>query len=334
MGPEASIIGGFLARQIFGRSIGELWRIGRRRVYNAFGKKTHGQIVEEQIERVTEELEEQRADFQWATDKIDEKEEQLSEKEQRIRRIRRIIQSLERKGINRKELIRKFERPIPILLVSYTRQRENGKESKFVRDTLSEKLDTKHLGAGTYVAPPQKVVQAGLTDSDAVEDWFEEEVYEGEESREAIIRHAALADMRHDVFWRNDFDFDSRTGSTVGEVIPLAEALEEETIIDMIGAEDRAALKELIQDGDMGFFASRWVEGEALDTVHANQGEIETRLADRLGTLDLTHLASASAAPEIAGVLGDYLDLSDEDLQEMGEGIVDEANIWKREFES
>lgn len=301
---------------------------------NAFGKKTHGQKVEKQLEKVTEELEEQRAEFDWATDKIDEKEEELSERERRIRRIRRIIQSLERKGIKRKELIQKFERSIPILLVSYTRQKENGRDSKFIRDTLSEKLDTRHLGAGTYVAPPQQVIDAGLTDSDALEDWFEEEVYEGQDSRQAIIRHASIADMRNDVFWRNDFEFDSKTGSTVGEVIPLSEALEDETIIDMIGAEDRAALKELIQEGDIGFFASRWVGGESLGTIHANQGKIEERLADRLGTLDLTHLASASAASKIAEVLKDYLDQPDEDIQEMAEGIVDEANIWKREFQS
>ena len=332
MGIASSLLAGFLAKQIFGRTIGEFWRVGRRKVLNRFGIKTAGQKLEERLENVESELAAQRESFEWATEKIDEKDEQLSEKERRIRRIRRIIRSLERKGVSRRELIKKIERPIPVLLVAYTRQQESDQKSKFVRDALIEKLDAKNLGAGSVIVPPKSVVKAGLTDSDSIEDWFEHEEYEGKESRQAIIKHATIADLRNDVFWRDDYDFDSRTGSTVGEMIPISEVLEEDVILDMIGEDDRAALKEIIQEGDIGFFTSRWVEGHSLNVIHANQPEIEERLANRLGSLDLTHLASASAATDIATVLKDYLPLTDEELQQMSEGIVDEANIWKREF--
>lgn len=332
MGIASSFLASFLAKQIFGRTIGEFWRVGRRKVLNKFGIKTAGQKLEERLENVESELAAQRESFEWATEKIDEKDEQLSEKERRIRRVRRIIRSLERKGVSRKELIQKFERPIPVLLVAYTRQQESDQASKFVRDALIEELEARNLGGGSVVAPPKRVLEAGLTDSDSLEKWFEEEVYEGLEERQAIIKHATIADLRKDVFWRDDYDFDSSTGSTVGQMIPLSEVLEEDVIMDMIGERDRAALQELIQEGDIGFFISRWVEEDSLDVIHANQAEIEERLANQLGSLDLAHLASASAAAEIATVMGDYLSLPEEKLQEIGEGVVDEANIWRREL--
>lgn len=343
MATPSSLIASLLAKSIFGYAVGEALRNFKRHIYNFCGIKTQGQELEESLDNVEQELakiREEKEKLERVHDRIDEKnaklkekDSELTEKEERISRFERIMRSLERKGISRREIIKKYKRSLPIILISYTKQEAPEKES-FVSSAFKEKLNAKYLGGSDQVVPPEKVRQAGIDDRDSLEEWIEKEVYEGIDGRSSIIRFAAIADLRNEVFWRDDFSYDSKAGSTVGDALGIEGIIESEAFVELLDAGDKAAVEEVIREGDIGFFASRWVEESDLNSIHENQSEIEEKLGDKLGALNLRNLSSASAVDAISEVLEEYIELPEESVREVSEGIVDEANIWQRELQS
>lgn len=327
---------------VLSKLFGEIWRPLRRKVLNAFGIKTHGQKMEDELEKVNEKLqrnriqkerlEEERTRVDEKEDKIAEIESEISEKRNRISRFERIMQSLEREGITRREVIKKYERPLPVVLVAYTKQESPlGTGNKFVRQALSEKFDMQWYGGHDAVIPPRKVKRAGIEGLEDIERLMEEEVFEGQEDRYAVIKHATVVDLAGEVYWKNNIPYDTEA-ETVAEALDMEEILESEEFLDLISAEDRDALERVIREGDIGFFASRWVEESDLDNIHEHQTEIERQIGEDLPDLNLSNLASEQSQDVLVDVVGDYVNLPEEELEELAENIQTHAQIWKEEL--
>lgn len=308
------------------------------------GKKTHGQRVEEEFERVKEQLEEIRTEKEkleaereivdQKDEKIQEIESEIAEKESRISRFERIMRSLERKGISRREVLKKYERPLPVVLIGYTKQESPlGEKERFVRDTLIEKFDMQWYGGHDGVIPPRKVIEAGIDDIDSFEKIMEEEVFGDEEDRFAVIKYATVVDLAGEVYWKNNIPYET-SAETVVEALDMEEILENDEFLGLISSKDRDALERVIREGDIGFFASRWVEESDLDRIHKDQTEIERRIAEELPDLNLTNLASDEAPDVISSVLDDYVKTGQKELEEVAQGIQEEAKIWKKELAS
>mgnify|MGYP000521892544 CR=1 FL=1 len=343
MGFTSSLLAGILAKKIFGYTIGEALRGVKRRIYNLFGFKTHAQKLEESLEnveeklsemrRANEEIEQVRERANKKDEKLQEKVSELEDKEERISRFERIMQSLERKGISRQEIIKKYDRSLPVVLVSYTKQESPDGES-FVSSAFKNKLNAEYLGGSNQVVPPKQVQEAGIDDRESLQKWIEEEVYNGNEERKSIIRFAAVTDLRTDLYCRDDFPYDSKAGSTVADALGIEGIMDGDAFMELLDADEKTAVEEVIREGDIGFFASRWVEESDLNTIHEHQQEIEQELADRLGALNLTNLARADVKDILTDVLLTYLNLPQQEVEVVSEGIVDEANVWKRELQS
>lgn len=328
---------------ILSKLLGEIWRPLRRRVWNALGKKTHGQKVEEDFERVKEQLdelrikkerqEEERAKLHQKDEKIERIESEIIEKENRISRFERIMRSLEREGISRQEVLKKYERPLPIVLIGYTNQQSPlGEKEPFVRDTLTEKFDMEWYGGHDAVIPPRQVKEAGIDDLGSLAEMLENEVFQGDEDRFAVIKYAVVVDLAGEVYWKNNLPYNS-SSETVVEALDMTEILENDEFLSLISSKDRDALERVIREGDIGFFASRWVEETDLDRIHQNQREIERQIAMQLPDLNLSNLASDKAPNVVSSVLSDYVKMPQSELEQVGQGIRDEAEIWKKELD-
>lgn len=329
---------------LLSKVLGEVWRPLRRYFWNALGKKTHGQKVEEEFERVREELDDLRSEKKKLEDerarvyekdkKINKIESEIVEKENRISRFERIMRSLEREGISRREVLKKYERPVPVVLLGYTNQKSPlGKSEPFVRDTLTEKYDMKWFGGHDGVIPPRQVKKAEIEDVDSLEETMEQEVFGENEDRFAVIKYATVVDLAGEVYWKNNIPYDT-SSETVVEALDMEEILENDEFLGLISSKDRDALERVIREGDIGFFASRWVEESDLDRIHDNQAEIERRIAEQLPDLNLSNLASAKSPEILSSVLNEYVNMPKSDVKEVAQGIQDEAEIWKTELKS
>jgi hypothetical protein len=75
------------------------------------------------------------------------------------------------------------------------------------------------------------------------------------------------------------------------------------------------------------------LEEPELDSIHEHQTEIESKLDDSLGSLNLSNLAHGSAVKPLTNVLSGYIDAPDDRIQDVSKGIVEEATIWKDELD-
>lgn len=327
---------------LLSKLLDEAWRPFRRRFWNALGRKTHGQKVEEEFERVKDQLEElrtekeklevDRAKLHQKDEKIEEIESEIAQKESRISRFERIMRSLEREGITRREVLKKYERPLPVVLIGYTKQESPlGEKNAFVRDTLTDKFDMEWYGGHDGVIPPRQAKEAGIDDIDSFEKMMEEEVFDDEEDRFAVIKYATVVDLAGEVYWKNNIPYETNS-ETVVEALDMEEILENDEFLGLMSSKDKDALERVIREGDIGFFASRWVEETDLNRIHDNQAEIERRIAEQLPDLNLSNLASEQAPDVLSSVLSDYVKLPQEEVDEVAQGIQDEAEIWKKEL--
>ena len=328
---------------LLSKLIGEVWRPLRRKAWNAVGKKTHGQRVEEEFERVKEELEVIKVEkerLEQKDEKIHEKERKLTEirteikeKENRISRFERIMRSLEKEGVKRRELLKKYERPLPVILLAYTNQKSPlGTSNSFVRDELSERLDLQWYGGHDAVIPPRAVKEAGIESIEDFEEVMEEIFEDGEDDRYAVIKYATVVDLAGEVYWHNNLPYAS-SSETVAEALDMEDILEDDEFLNLISEKEKEALERIIREGDIGFFSSRWVEETDLDRIHDNQTKIEFQLNEELPELNLANLASKEAPEALFEVLSNYLRLSDSEVRQVAEDINDEAKIWREELD-
>jgi len=329
---------------IISKLLGEVWRPLRRCFWNTLGKKTHGQKVEEEFEYVKTELEEirdenerlkeERGKVRDKEQKISKIESEIAEKDNRISRFERIMRSLEREGISRREILKKYERPLPVVLLGYTNQQSPlGNGEPFVRDVLTEKYDMVWFGGHDGAIPPRQVKQAGIDDIDSFGEVMEEEVFAGDEERYAVIKYATVVDLAGEVYWKNNLPYDTNS-ETVVEALDMEEVVENDEFLDLISAKDKDALERVIREGDIGFFASRWVEESDLDRIHNNQTEIEERIGNQLPELNLSNLATDKAPGVLTSVLSEYVKLPKSEIEQVAHGVRDEAEIWKNELDS
>lgn len=122
------------------------------------------------MEEELKEIKAEKERLERKDEKLNEKERKLSEirtdveeKENRISRFERIMRSLEREGVKRRELLKKYERPLPVILLAYTNQKSPlGTSNSFVRDELLERLNLQWYGGHDAVIPPRAVKETGI----------------------------------------------------------------------------------------------------------------------------------------------------------------------------
>lgn len=224
----------------------------------------------------------------------------------------RLIESLEREGVSRRELIRKFDQRIPALIINYT----STNKDNWLKDVLNEKYDSVGLSGGERVIPPDKVPEKLLTEEMTIDEWIEQELFEGQDDREAVIVHASLVDLRYTGWEKNTYAY----GDTIEQRITVTDYLEDE----FYKLDEITNSIEHIEQGDIGFLASKYVTDEEMERLHENQNDIEKNL----GNPSIKELANEDIEEELIRVLKGVVD----DPQNVAEGIIFQASVCKQVF--
>lgn len=82
-------------------------------------------------------------------------------------------------------------------------------------------------------------------------------------------------------------------------------------------------LSKLIEEGDIAFFASKYITTSELEEIHEDQDEI----AEVLGNPNLRGLSSLEQET-LADALKNYVD----NPTKVAQGIIQDAKVWEREL--
>jgi len=289
--------------------------------YKLRGEKPPEVKRKERIEKLEKNLEkkENRLDER---DKIERKliemtkrkEEKLGKKKEKLNVVRedltvkeRFIEAVERRGVSRKELIRKYTNKIPIIIINYHKNQPKG----WLKEILEEKYDAVGLSGGGKIIPPDRVPKKILNKELTLDKWLEKCVYEGKDDRKSIIVHATLADLRN-ITWKKDFP--SQT-NTIEEQINVDHYLSN----DFYKMEEVTNSIEHIEKGDIGFLASKYLTKQELKKIHNNQHKIERKL----GNPNIKELSNEKIESDLVRILDDHV----EDPDNVAEGIIFQAKL-------
>lgn len=260
----------------------------------------------EEKERLLEHIDRKEERIEVVESRLEVKRKELTVKEQ-------LMESLERKGVSREEIIRKYREEIPLIIINYTSQEPSG----WLKEVLNEKYDSIGMSGGGQVIPPDKVPLDIIEGRKTLDDWLDEDIYENRDDRKAVIVYASFVDLR-ELEWRKDVE--SRTW-TIGEKIPIEDYLTDEDFYRLNEVTDSIRH---IEKGDIGFLASRYVTKEELEKIHATQPLIEKEL----GNPDIKEIADERVQEELAEALHGLVS----DPEDVTEGVIREAKIWREEF--
>lgn len=276
------------------------------------GEKPPEVQKEERIEELQEREEELLAEMEQKDEKIEEVKDKLDVVRDDLTVRERLIESLEREGISRRELIRKFDERIPALIINYT----STNKDNWLKDVLNEKYDSVGLSGGERVIPPDNVPDALLTEEMTIDEWIEEELFEGKDDREAVIVHASLVDLRYTGWEKNTHAY----GDTIEQRISVTDYLED----GFYKLDEITNSIEHIEKGDIGFLAGKYVTRKEMKEIHENQNEIE----ERLGNPDIKELGDEETKAELVEVLDEYV----ANPENVASGIIFQARICREVF--
>lgn len=246
----------------------------------------------------------------------DSNENFQKEKERRALERTRILESLKRSGISVEKLIRRYDKPLSAIIISYASQKQKNKSgyyenSTFLRAEL-EKFNSKYLGGTDVMIPPANVPPWIKNYSD-LKKWLEDEILKG---RYCKIKFLALIDLRKQVFWGTYLPYDQKKPMhfTLGEVLNVDDIFKE---IDI----NKIALSQVILEGDIAWLASSTLIGDDLKEIFQNQQKIE----NSLGNPSLRMISKDDMVSKIIKVLPTSIQKRDE----VAKAIVEEAKFWE-----
>lgn len=242
------------------------------------------------------------------------KEEKLDEKREKLNVVRddltvkeRFIESVERRGVSRKELIRKYTNRIPVIIINYGKNDPKG----WLKKKLKEEYDAKGMSGGGMIIPPNRVPKEILNNEKTLNQWLEKDIYENKDERKAVIVHATLADLR-DITWRKDF---TSMTKTIEEQINIGNYLSD----NFYKIDEVTNSIEHIEKGDIGFLASKYLTESELKKIHNNQSKIERKL----GNPNIKELSNEKLKSDLVRILNNYV----EDPDNVAEGIIFQAKL-------
>lgn len=288
--------------------------------YKLQGKKPPELQAKEKIEKLENNLEEKEKKEKQLLDLVEKREEKIKIKKDKLKEVRenlsvkeRFIESVERKGISRKELIRKYSNEIPIIILNYGMSQPNG----WIKDILKEKFNAVGISGGRVI-PPDQIPEDLIKGEINIDEWLDKYLYEGRDDRKAAIAYATLADYRNTA-WRKDIP---NSGTYT-----IEDQLEQKIDISNYLSKKFYRLEEVtnsiehIEKGDIGFLASKYLTKDELKNIHKNQQKIEKEL----GNPNLKELASKDIKQDLIENLNQYVS----DTENVAEGIISQAELCK-----
>ncbi len=284
------------------------------KIISIFSKKKKQEIQNQSfIDLLIEENRNLKQDVETKNKKI---EEALSDKEKTEKDYSYVITSLKRKGISKENLVKKYSKPLPIIIFQYANQKVDGKNFKFIKTEIEKNYGSKNLGGALSIIPPSKVPKNLSTRKD-LEEWFEKEIYSKYQNAKCIISLLAVIDLKN-IYWKKDYDYETNY-KTIGEVLEIEDIFSIQTISEALALSQISIVDPIIA-GDIGFLASRFMNDKDLKKIHDNQQKIE----DTLKNPSLKDLATDSMLSNITTALSSYFDNS----EEISKQLISEAKFW------
>jgi hypothetical protein len=265
------------------------------------------------VDKLNERIFELEEDNEGAQKKLEKGKKQFEKEKNRI------IKSIERKGISTDKLIRKYDKPLNAILISYSSQKNenvNGKivTEKFLREELS-RFGLKSLGGSDFLIPPSHVPKSIRTRLD-LEKWFEHEILKG---RYCKIKFLLLIDLNKNSFWKNYLPYTQKKPfhHTIGEVLSIDDIFTENQI-------NKIAISDIIKSGDILWLASSFLSEEESEIIQKNQHSIEKQLNNP----SLRIIGDDKYKNRLTEVLSEYI----ENAEEISQKIINEAKYWKKKL--
>lgn len=255
---------------------------------------------------------------------ISEYENEISEYESNVSDYERILSCLNEESLARERLIENYWMPLHALVIAFTKiQDENGEKMNFIKEKLEANGQLHQLTGSTWIVPPRDVpdrLKGNVDSREEMASWLEEDIYGGNSELKSHIAFAGLVDLRN-VCSRTDYEEGETSHfiSTVDEELRLEEIFSEEAFSEAL-ANQSVDLTELIEAGDIAFFASKGVTRAELDAIHENQETIESRL----GNPSLRGLASDVPEQSIAEALSPYVAAP----SQVAQTVKQDAELW------
>lgn len=271
----------------------------------------------------------EKAGTENAIEKIEEirkeKEEEIAQYEDKLSDFERIVRSLKDENVARSKLIENYWKPLHAVVICFTKieaQTENGRVN-FIKKEIEKECELHQLSGSTYIIPPKDVPDRlkGKTRSrDEIENWLKE-IYEDYPDARSHIGFIGLVDLRN-TYSRTDYELDELPHffSTIDEELELEEIFDGSDFSRLL-ANQSVNLTEMIEDGDIAFFASKSVTEDEIEEIHDNQDKIE----DEIGNPNLREIANEVSIEQISDALEQFV----ADSRKVSESIKEEAKIWE-----
>ena len=282
-------------------------------------KKNGNKQVVEKMEKLRREKEQLRQ----------QKDARIATYENELSDFERIVESIQDDSVARKRLIENYWKPLHAMVACFTKSKvktDKG-ETNFVLEALRDGRDAEQITGSTFIVPPKDVperVKANPDSREALEEWVREKVYADHPEALAHIAMLGLVDLRN-VYSSSDYEADNLPHffSTVDWEFDLEDIFDSEDFSRLL-ANESVNLAELIEKGDIAFFASKSVSSEELDDIHEEQEGIEKEL----GNPDVKELASEISPETLASALASYV----VDPERVAESVKDEAKLWSEQL--
>lgn len=275
------------------------------------GEKPPEVQKEEKIEKLQEREENLLAEMKEKDDQIEEVESRLEIIRDDLTVRERLIESLDRDGVRRTELLDKYDDEIPFIVINYNKNEPD----RWLIEKLKEEYNAEGLSGGGAVIPPEEVPDNLKNNKRSIDNWWEENILE--EGKKILLVHATLGDLRN-VTWHDDFPKYSTW--TIQEAIDVEDYLPD----DFYELDEVTNSIEHIEKGDIGFLASKYVTRQEIKSIHENQKKIEKRL----GNPNIRELGNEEMKPELAEVLDGYV----ADPENVASGVIFQAKICREVF--
>lgn len=328
----AAVAGGTLVIAGAVRRTGELIAEGG---WNLLRAETVERDNQRDNQRILSALESQQSQLKQKEDRIEKREQELSnvrgrkeELKERLSDFERITRSLKEESLARERLIERYWQPLHAVVICFAEQEDNGEGSgKWLRDLLDEQYNLHNLTGFTTIIPPAEVpsqLKGERNSRDKLSQWIEEDLYSEYPDAKSTICFASVVDLRN-VYSRTDHKSEDRSHlfSTIDEELDLQEIFSGEDFSKLL-ASDGVNLSKVIEEGDIPFLASKVITADELDCIHENQEVIE----EELGSPNLRAIADEVDVSTMARALSPYVESPDE----VASSIKQEAEIWKREL--
>jgi hypothetical protein len=226
-------------------------------------------------------------------------------------------------GISLDEILRKYDKPVNVILMMKFNEKLKGKQSVMLKQRL-EQLGFRHVQSGVRLLPPHET-EAILESDRSLGDWIQEEIVKKLDTRlRYVLPFVALVDLRK--------DFSLRRGPpekrlrTIRDLLTVAD-LPPELVLRRLD-EKHLTIAKLVGLGDIGFLAAR-CDSSTQEDLELSKPDILRKLRKATGKenpdlVDIAHMDGQKLSAVLIGHVADESAVAD--------AIIDEARFWDRQL--